>query len=85
MTMVLDIDDPDFVSCRHSSTGQPEFCNLELAALLLLNTIMYLISEIPSYLIDVRWQYTTPFQKSLKANMVLFQQPKKCGNANTAQ
>jgi len=57
--MVLDIGDPDFLSCRHFSTGQQVFYNLELAALLLLNTNIYLINEIPSYLIVVRRQYTT--------------------------
>jgi len=25
MTMLLDIDDPDFLSCRHFSTGQQVF------------------------------------------------------------
>ena len=44
--MILDIDDPDFLSCRHFSIGQQLFYNLELDALLLLNTIIYLINEI---------------------------------------
>jgi len=42
MTLILDIDDPDFLLCRHFSTGQHVFYNLELAATLLLNTNMYL-------------------------------------------
>jgi len=58
MTMGLDIDDPNFLSCRHSSTGQQIFYNLELAALLLQNTNIYLIIEIPSHLILVRLPYT---------------------------
>ena len=37
MTKVLDIEDPDFLSRRHFSMEQKVFCNLELAALLLLN------------------------------------------------
>jgi len=55
MTMILDTDDPDFLSCRHFSSGQQLFYNLELADLLLLNTILYLINEIPFYLIVIRW------------------------------
>ena len=54
MAMILDIDDPDLLSCRHFSIGQQVFYNLEIAALLLLNTNIYLIKEIPSYLIVVR-------------------------------
>jgi len=52
--MILDIDDPDFQSCLHFSIGQQIFYNLELANLLLLNTNIYLINEIPFYLIVVR-------------------------------
>ena len=58
MTMILDIDDPDFLSCRHFSIEQQVFYNLELAALLLLNTNIYVINEIPSYLIVVGRYYT---------------------------
>ena len=46
-TIIFDIDDPDFLSCRHFSIGQQLFYNLELAALLLPNTNTYLINEIP--------------------------------------
>ena len=53
MTMILDIDDPDFLSCRHFCIKQQVFYNLELVALLLPNTVIYLINEIPSYLIVV--------------------------------
>jgi hypothetical protein len=67
MTMIFDIDYPDFLSCRHFPTEQEVFYNLQLAALLLLNTniyiyiyiYMYLTNEIPSYLIVVRRWYTT--------------------------
>jgi len=53
--MILDIDDPDFLSVdRHFSVEQQVFCNLELAALLLLNTNIHLINEIPSYLTVVK-------------------------------
>jgi len=45
MTVVLDIDDPGFLSCRHFSSGQQVFYNLEFAALQLLNTNIYLINE----------------------------------------
>jgi len=38
MTMILDIDDPDFMSCRNFSSGQQVFYNLKFAALQLLNT-----------------------------------------------
>jgi len=54
MTMILDIDDPDFLSYRHFSIGQQVFYNLELAVLLLLNTNIYLINEIQSNLIVVK-------------------------------
>jgi len=54
MTMVLDFEDPDFLSCRHFSSEQQVFYTLELAVLLLLNTNICLINEIPSYLIVVR-------------------------------
>jgi hypothetical protein len=57
--MILDIDDPDFLSCRHFSIEQQVSCNLEIAALPLLNTIIYLINEVPSYLIVLRRYYTT--------------------------
>jgi len=50
----LDIDDPDFLSCRHFSIEQQVFYNLELAASLLLNTNIYRINEMLSYLIVVR-------------------------------
>jgi hypothetical protein len=59
MKLIFDIGDPDFLSCRHFSVRQQVFCSLELAALLLLNTNMYRINEIPSYLIVIKRQYTT--------------------------
>jgi hypothetical protein len=47
MKMILDIDDPDFLSRRHPSVRQQVFSNLVLAALLLLNTNAHIINEIP--------------------------------------
>ena len=52
--IICDIDDPDFLSSRHFSVRQKVFYNLELAALLLLNTNINLINKILSYLIVVR-------------------------------
>jgi hypothetical protein len=54
MTIVLDIDDPEFLSRGHHSSGQKVFYTLEFSALQLLNTNMYVINGIPSYLIVVR-------------------------------
>ena len=35
LTLLFDIDDPYFLSCRHFSIEQQVFCILEIAALLL--------------------------------------------------
>ena len=42
----------------HGPKSVKLFCNMELAALLLLNMNKHLINEIPSYLTVVRRQYT---------------------------
>ena len=43
--IIFDIDDPDFLSSRLFSISQQVLYNLELAALLLLNTNIYLIMK----------------------------------------
>ena len=50
MTLILDIDDPDYyLQSRHFFIEQEVFYILERAALLN-DTNIYLINEIPSYL-----------------------------------
>jgi len=48
------IDDPGSLTCRHFCIQQQVFYDLEIAVLLLLNTNIWLINEIPSYLIASR-------------------------------
>jgi len=48
MTVVLDIDDPDFLSCPHFSSGQQVFCNLEFAALL----FFFFFSQALNFLVE---------------------------------
>jgi hypothetical protein len=46
--IIRDIDDPDFLSSRHFSVRQQVFYNLELAALLVLNTSIHLMKYYPT-------------------------------------
>jgi hypothetical protein len=49
MTLIPDVDDPDFLSCRHFPIEQQVFYILDPAAFLLLNnTSLYLVNEILS-------------------------------------